>query len=664
MNRRLMYRLAVSIVLLTIPALVRAGSTNGTQPFDRISVRGRPVSVSSDLSYRAHVLVFLGTECPMARLYVPRLTGLAEEYADAGLQVVGIYSNRQDGFRDVQECVADLQPGFPVIHDRDNVLADQYKATRTPEVFLLDSTLTVRYHGRIDDQFRPGIRKSDVEREDLRVAVQQLLNGEPIAVPETEFQGCLIGRVRKSSSPSLVENDITYAEHVVPVLRKHCVECHRSGEIAPFAMEEFAEVAGWADTMLETIEDGRMPPWHANSRHGDFLNQRYMPESDRQILRDWVAGGRKSGNLDSIPPLPVVKTDWQLPAEPDLIVPMRDRPFEVPADGVVEYQYFVVDPGFKEDKWVSAAQVVPGDRSVVHHAIVFIRPPDGHRMQGVGWLSAYVPGQRLVQLPAGSARHVPAGSKFVFQMHYTPNGEAAHDISKVALTFADPKDVRQKVITLIAINQDFQIPPRTADYTVEATVNRLPQQGSLLAVAPHMHYRGKSFRLLASDDDSEVLLDVPRYDFNWQHSYAFAKPVPLKELSTLRIRATFDNTEQNPFNPNPDEWVTWGDQSWEEMAVAFFEVALPRNQSGKPPLRRPTSVPANAQSDRRRQQIDAYVARALQSMDVDGDGIVYKSEVPIVVRQFSFRQLDQDDDGKITPAELRKTAEQIYRRSN
>lgn len=653
MSGRIGFAAAIGIIF----ANVAAAAVEPEYQFQSPSITGQQVEVTVREDKAIYVVVFLGVECPMARLYVPRLSSLADDFGSDGVRVIGVYSNQQDSYADIKKCAEQLQPSFPVVHDVDHRIADRFQATRTPEAFVLSGDLELKYHGRIDDQFRPGVKKSEPGRSDLRVAVEELLAGKPVSVAETRFQGCVIGRVAKTDAPELVPNDITYAQHVVPVLRKHCIECHRTGEIAPFAMEDYGEVAGWADTMLETIDNRRMPPWHANPNHGTFLNQRQMPESDKQTLRDWVAGGRKPGNLDSIPPLPALKHDWQLPTEPDLVLPMRSRPYQVPADGVVEYQYFVVDPGFTEDKWISAAQVVPGNRSVVHHAIVFIRPPDGRRMKGVGWLSAYVPGQRLVQLPPGSARFVPAGSKFVFQMHYTPTGEAAEDVSKVALVFADESEVQDEVITLIAINQDFEIPPNEPRHQVEAEVNRLPEQGRLLAVAPHMHYRGRSFQLFADEDSQAPLLDVPRYDFNWQHSYAFAEPPPLENLSELRIRVQFDNSPDNPFNPDPDEWVTWGDQTWEEMAVAFFEVAVPRKQTDS---KQRKTKPARRDDKLRRKQIEAYVQRAFEKMDADGDGIIRKDEVPIVARRFSFNRLDLNADGTLTREELETTAERIY----
>ena len=599
------------------------------------------------------VVAFLGTECPLARVYGPRLQAMADEYKGK-VRFVGVISNRQDTMSDVQKYVRTGSIRFPFVHDVENVIADQFAAQRTPEVFLLQQDLQIAYHGRIDDQYRPGVARSTFDRADLKIAIDELLAGRGISIPETEVSGCLIGRVNQRRD--IVDNDITFSQHVAPVLNQHCLECHRAGDIGPFGMERFGEVAGWADTIVESIESGRMPPWHADPEHGDFANRRAMHESEIQVLRDWVAGGLKEGPADILPEIPEASSGWQLVTEPDLVRPMGRRPFKVPADGVVDYQYFVVDPGFKTDRWVAAAQVIPGNRAVVHHAIVFVRAPDGERLPGVGWLCAYVPGQRPLQLPPGAARRIPAGSKFVFQMHYTPNGTPQEDISKVGLLFADESEVTHEAYTLIAINNEFEIPPHAASHRVTAELGGIPNAGELLAVTPHMHYRGRSFECQI---DGQTRLNVPQYDFNWQHTYAFRNPILLNGVENIRIDCTFDNSSGNPFNPNPKEWVVWGDQTWEEMAVAFFEVVEPLEKSAVQATVR--SEMDAARSAVMKKRADDWVARALKYMDANGDGTIVKSETSIIVRHFNFGNFDTNDDGVVSTDELTQRAQKLFR---
>jgi len=621
---------------------------------------GEPFELTARTEPQLTVVCFLGTECPMARLYGPRLSELAEEFADNGVRFVGVNSNRQDSVTDIREYVKTYRVRFPVLRDVGNKVADQYEATRTPEVFVLNESLDVIYHGRIDDQYAPGVNRGKPLRRDLHEAISEWIDGKPVTVTETDAPGCLIGRVRDRQAP--VDNGITFAEHVAPVLHAHCIECHRSGEIAPFAMDDYDEVAGWAETMLETIEDRRMPPWHADPEHGRFQNERRMPEEDKQILRDWIAGGLPTGDLSKVPELPPIVEGWQMSKEPDLVLEMRDRPFTVAAEGTVEYQYFVVDPGFKEDKWVAEAITLPGNRAVVHHIIVYIRPPELSQFSGIGWLTAYVPGARPVKLEKGRARLIPAGSKLVFQMHYTPNGEEQDDLSKLGMLFADEADVTHEVYTIAGVDQEFEIPPGEANYVVHSSVARLPKDAELLGIAPHMHYRGKSFTLWDGDaDDANILLNVPAYDFNWQHVYQLMEPLPLNNVERLRFDVVFDNSKSNPFNPDASRWVTWGDQSWEEMAIGFFDVAVPRGTEGS----RDTRVRMVDRDELPRQQkIDDYVARLMKSLDANGDGKIVRSETPIVVRRRSFYEFDTNRDGVATRSEIVELAEKLYPATN
>jgi len=622
---------------------------------------------------------FLGTQCPMARAYASQLNSLQDEFKSQGLQIVGVFSNVQDSQDDIEKFVTELEVTFPVVHDRGNRIADQFAATRTPEAYLLDRDLQLLYHGRINDRYAPGVARSSATREDLRLAIVESLARVAINVPETIPLGCIIGRVppqalaakataepKTSSDGHASASSVTYTKEISRMLQRNCIECHRAGEIGPFAMDSYDQVVGWAETMLETVENQRMPPWHAAPEYGEFVNARSMAESDKQLLRDWIAGGYTRGEDSDLPPPDDYVEGWRLEREPDMVVEMRERAFIVPQEGVVEYQYFVADLGLTEDKWVSAAQVIPGNASVVHHAIAFVRPPDGSQFRGVGWLSAYVPGQRTQTMPPGRARRIPAGSKLVFQMHYTPNGKEQPDITKIGLIFLPESEVTHEVFTLVGIDQDFEIPPNASGHVVEAEVPWLPENGELLAVTPHMHYRGKAFRLFAGSDQQSILLDVPGYDFNWQHTYQFSVPLSLDRLKRLAFAATFDNSATNPFNPNPNEWVAWGDQTWEEMAVAFFEVAEPRVREQTSSGRRSRLGPNSAQevqvSANPEAKIEAYVNAMLSKLDGNGDGMIHRSETGILLRRWDrFDLWDKNGDGVLTREELREVAQELYR---
>jgi hypothetical protein len=266
--------------------------------------------------------------------------------------------------------------------------------------------------------------------------------------------------------------------------------------------------------------------------------------------------------------------------EPDLVVSMDRQPFRVPATGTVEYQYFEVDPGFTTDRWVCAAECRPGNRAVIHHIIVGIRGQgefgrDDHDALQSDWIAATAPGSPPMVLPAGYAKLVPAGSKLIFQIHYTPNGQETTDLSTIGLKFVEPKTVTHQVITLKAWNEKIRIPPGDDDYRISARF-RFEQQAELLSLFPHMHLRGKSFRYTAIFDEGqqEILLDVPNYDFNWQNGYLLAEPRMMPAGTRIHCVAHFDNSEANLANPDPTVTVRWGDQTWEEMMIGYFNVAI------------------------------------------------------------------------------------------
>lgn len=676
--------LLISMVWTTIPALAqdqKEPQEDGAElAFELKAVDGQTVQLIAPSETQTTVVCFLGAECPLARLYGPRLAELFREFELRGVRFVGIDSNAQDSPDDIREYARQYRIPFPIVQDVGNVIADRFQATRTPEVFVLDGQLNIRYRGRIDNQYQPGIVRDRADRDDLKTALEEQLAGKTVSLPKTEPIGCLIGRVRRP----VVETKLTFCKEISRILNRHCVECHRAGEIGPFALTEYNEVVGWGDMILETITDGRMPPWHANPKHGEFANERIMPEADKAAVREWLAGGAPFGDESELPEPAKYLDGWQLPRLPDLVLEMRAKPFAVPAEGTVEYQYFVVDPQLTEDRWISAAQVIPGNPAVVHHCIVFVRPPDGSRFRGVGWLTAYVPGQRSFALPAGRARKIPAGSKFVFQMHYTPNGSEQTDLTKVGINFADDADVTHEVYTLVGINQEFEIPPHTAGFPVHGRLKRLPAQAELLAVAPHMHLRGQSFELFSGKGTQrETLLDVPHYDFNWQHVYEFKQPLPMASLQALEFTVRFDNSKNNPVNPDPSQHVMWGDQTWEEMAVAFFEVAEPRNppdetleEKGEVSANAANAAAAREQAARekkarekaareaaeREKKIAAFVDRFFTQFDADQDGKVDEMETSLAFRKFGFRKFDTNKDAHLTRDEMEAAARQKIKR--
>ncbi len=274
-------------------------------------------------------------------------------------------------------------------------------------------------------------------------------------------------------------------------------------------------------------------------------------------------------------------TGWTLPRKPDLVLNVQAEPYVVPAKGPVRYQYFTLDPGFTEGKWITASQIIPGSARAVHHVLCFVRPPnhDGgsDEENGLGYLSAYVPGYRVSPFPQGMAKYVPAGSKLVFQMHYTPIGNEHTDLSRIGFIFAKPEELTHLVTTVSMDNHSINIPPHAEDYKREATMSAYKHDLKVLSFSPHMHLRGAAFSYEAiyPDGKREMLLNVPRFDFNWQTCYELAEPKTLPPGTRVHCVAHWDNSENNLANPNPAATVNWGDQTFEEMMIGFFDVAIP-----------------------------------------------------------------------------------------
>ncbi|MBI3838520.1 MAG: redoxin domain-containing protein [Planctomycetia bacterium] len=568
------------------------------QPFELRDFRGKTYSLDDFKDKRSLVVAFLGTECPLALQYAPRLVQLSERFAERGVAFIGINSNQQDSITELAGYAKIHEIKFPLLKDVGNVVADRMGAVRTPEVFVLDQDRVVRYWGRIDDQYIVGRQRKQATREDLAVALEELLAGKDVSQPVTDVQGCRIGRVHRTK----VDAQITYSKHIAPLLNSRCVECHRAGEIAPFSLTSYAEVAGWAETMLEVVQQNRMPPWHASPEYGHFSNDRRLSDAEKQMLSAWIEAGAPQGDPKDLPAPPQFAEGWRLPRI-DQEIFMSETSFDVPAEGTVNYKYFVVDPRFTEDKWVQGAEVRPGNRSVVHHIILATR--GGSRKHGrregrfeSEFLAATAPGAQPMNLGEGMAKLVPAGSKLVFQVHYTPNGSPQKDRSSVGLMFVDAAKVRKEVATLAVDTHLLLIPPQVPDYKLEAW-HTFREDTLLLSLFPHMHLRGKAFRYEAQypDGTKEVLLDVPRYDFAWQQTYELAEPKLLPKGTKMRCIAHYDNSPENIGNPNPNALVHWGEQTWDEMLMGFLDMTVPDEAANEPP-KKPAAEAVSSNQDR------------------------------------------------------------------
>ncbi|HZM91113.1 MAG TPA: thiol-disulfide isomerase [Blastocatellia bacterium] len=383
------------------------------------------------------------------------------------------------------------------------------------------------------------------------------------------------GITASGSSP----DKVTFTRDVAPILYNRCVECHRAGEVAPMALITYNQTRPWAKSIKQKVVDRSMPPWLASPENAHFKNERRLSQKEIETIIAWVDAGAPKGSDEDLPAPPRFEQGWAI-GKPDAILSL-DQEIAVPAEGVIPYKYFTVQTNFAEDKWVQAAEIRPGNPKVVHHVIVYVQEPgatsaqpsEGRGGRGVK-LSGYAPGEQPKVFPTGTARLIKKGSKLTFQMHYTPTGEATTDRSYIGLVFSK-SPVHKIALTGTATNARFVIPPGDGNYEVRSSWTA-PDDVRILDLMPHMHVRGKDFTYTAvyPDGRSEVVLRVPRYDFNWQLLYQFRDPLFLPKGARLDCVAHFDNSARNKYNPDPSKEVRWGDQTWEEMMIGWFDYVL------------------------------------------------------------------------------------------
>ncbi|HLG15966.1 MAG TPA: cytochrome c [Blastocatellia bacterium] len=380
---------------------------------------------------------------------------------------------------------------------------------------------------------------------------------------------CLIALPAGASDNKRI--NVTFNKDVAPILNKNCVQCHRPGEIAPMSLMSYKDARPWARSIREKVVGRVMPPWHADPRHGEFMNDRRLSHDDVETIAAWVDQGAKEGNPKDLPPSPSFLDGWNI-GKPDVIFYLPQE-YTVPAAGVVEYKYFSVPTNFTEDKWIQAAEVRPGSRSAVHHVIVFIQKGTERKL-----LVGYAPGEQPAVIPAGLGRKVPAGANLVFQMHYTTNGTETKDRSYVGLIFSK-ETPRSEILTRPVMNARFAIPPGDPNYRVDSTYT-FTEDSHIHSLMPHMHLRGKDFefRVTYPDGTSRVILSVPKYDFAWQSYYMLKEPLAAPKGTRLDCVAHFDNSEKNKFNPDPKKEVRWGDQTWEEMMIGWMSYTLDKSR--------------------------------------------------------------------------------------
>ena len=369
----------------------------------------------------------------------------------------------------------------------------------------------------------------------------------------------------------------TYSKDVAPIMNTNCVVCHRAGESAPMSLTSYDEVRPWVKAILKNVSENVMPPWHADKGYGPFKNDRSLSQDEIDTIVKWAKVGAPEGSKSDLPPMPEFPTsEWRI-GEPDFVVTFDEQ--TLPASGPDQFYNLVGKTDFPDDKWISAVEIQPGDRKVVHHVILW----QGQQGNPNGWISAWAAGAGPTNFPDGTARLLKKGQPLVGDMHYHLYGEDTKDKTRVGVKFLDKDKVQKELVNLWVMNADFKIPAGDPNYEAKSTFT-FGEDSTILTLTPHMHYRGKDFQytLTLPDGSKKELLKVSKYDFNWQTGYEFEQPIEAPKGSKIDCVAHWDNSTNNPANPDPTKDITFGPESYDEMMIGFVDYVVKDGVSPKP----------------------------------------------------------------------------------
>lgn len=537
--------------------------------FRLLDHQGRSHSLFYHSDARAVVLVFADNTALREPELVALLRALRGQFASRG--VLGWLINAHPA-EDRSSIAAEASAqgiDFPILKDDGQVVAREFGATAQPEAIAIDPTdWTIFFRGAINDRLAPPGGAEGVEPTSLASALENFLAGQPIVVKSVRPDGAPL--------PLAPLEAVSYARDIAPLLQRYCVSCHSPGQIAPWSMTSFEEVKDHALEIKNEVLLQHMPPWHADPHYGRFANDMSLPPDLRAKLIQWIDAGAPRGEgpdpLAEHPPPP--PSDWPL-GPPDYILSIE--PQTLPASGVIDYRYLFLPSPVPDHAWLRAAVVRPGNRKVVHHCLVFAGTTLAELidLQGGlrGYFASYVPGAEQRPYPDGTGKLLKKGTTFIFQMHYTTSGKPETDRTQLGLYLA-PSPPALELKTSSAYTTSIDIPPGAKEYTCQAEFT-FARSAWLYELSPHMHYRGAwfNFQAVYPDGTREMLLSVPKYEFDWQTLYRLAEPKRLPAGTRIVCRGAFDNSAQNPHNPDPGARVRFGLQSWDEMFIGYFNFA-------------------------------------------------------------------------------------------
>ena len=534
----------------------------------------------SDLKAKKGVVIAMtSATCPVSKRYLPTLATLEKELATKGFALLLVNPLASEKAEVIRLQLAAHSFSAPYVHDAGKAFSAALAARTTTEVFLLDPARTLIYRGALDDQYGVDYSLDAPRQRYLADAIAALVKGHAPRIAATAAPGC---ELDLGEATSTAFSPVTYHRDVARILQQNCVDCHRDGGIAPFALDDIEDVKDRARAIKLVISEGVMPPCFAapvkEAETNPWANDCSLSARDKADLLAWLdSTDRPAGDADDAPAKRVYPTEWSI-GTPDMVLTLS-RAYEIKATGFMPYQFDVVETNLAEDKWVSGYEILPSERDVVHHVIVQVHEKGAgvrDREEGSGgFWAAYVPGNGSHMYPEGFARKLPAGSRVSFQIHYTPSGVAKKERLRMGLVFAKAAP-RFEVRTLSVANHRIAIPAGAAAHAETAT-RRAPFDIPITSYVAHMHVRGKAFKYEVTypDGRNEVLLDIPRYDFNWQIRYELKQPKIIPGGSTVKVTAIYDNSSANKANPDPTKVVKWGPQTVDEMMIGYFEYFVP-----------------------------------------------------------------------------------------
>ena len=593
------------------------------------------------------VVAVTSSTCPLSRKYAPTLAALEDTWKAKGVQFIFVGSIASDPPESLAALAKEHTLDGLFTADSKQSLLQVLQAESTTEVFLIDRALTLHYRGAVDDQYGIGYQKDQPTQNYLADALTAVTSQQRPRLAATTAPGCAL-EIEKPAAPAAAA--LTWHRDVSRIIQRNCQECHRPGGTGPFEMIKMEDVTGHAAMIKKVITKGIMPPWFAAPQTGEhaitWANDRSLSETDRTALLTWLGGDRAAGDPAEAPVPLIWPQEWAM-GTPDAVVEIP-QPVAVAATGRMKYKYREVTTSFPEDRWVTGFEVRPTALAQVHHVLIFASLPGQWRVtDGDNFFASYVPGSGATVYPDGYAKKLPAGARLIFQLHYTPNGSATEDRTRLGLKFTS-KAPRYEVHVAAAKQHRFSIPPGAPNHKVKGTLP-VPFDSQIISFMPHMHMRGKAFLYEMVDPAGErrELLSVPAYDFNWQLQYRSAEPVLAMTGSRIEATAWYDNSPENPNNPDATKTVRWGEQTEDEMMIGYLEyVRIPASakSASTPAKDAPLSPTPNApgllgrrfDTDRDNRISGAEAGDAFlalhQRLDRNRDGYVTGDEVKAVAR--------------------------------